>query len=529
MTETKAESPPLAPAMSQGFDDGFHELVQHNTTATYQPNPFPVENNAYQHSVASTAYNSPEAQHAMLDRYDQRHYHGGAPPSYYEDPRFGVYGSSRGGMAYPIPPNTYHGMISTQANYIRNPYQFSSTSTTPEPADQGDRSRRTRNGRSVQPNGSPSLGNGSQSSNSPRPKRAAKKSKIEAVAEASISVPLSQLCLDVPVVDVYEKVNRSIEQRQEEARRDNKIKRPSNSFMLYRSAYGDRVKALYPQNNHQIISRICGASWKMETPEITEKFKAYYEMEKENHAKAHPTYKFSPAKSSPSRKRRGTGETSDEEDDGSVLGDFDSEYKPRGGRRSRPAKMPRTGTPTSYPANLANPLLGNYQPGLIHPTMGYNASSWQATNPGKPLPAPMNAYLADGHLYQTTVVPRGSNVEDVFMYPVDPPRSQVSSSQALVGLPGGSHEELLGISSTEESPSPNVDPLLLNFDDEISGQTHGIVHGQDFGDLDQHKQYENGPRQTNGHASTVQFQPTFDPWHVNGNGGDGEGDLDWLK
>lgn len=345
------------------------------------------------------------------------------------------------------------------------------------------------------------------------------------MGEASISAPLSQLCLDVPVVDIYEKVNRPIEERQEEARRDNKIKRPSNSFMLYRSAYGDRVKALYPQNNHQIISRICGASWKMETPEITEKFKAYYEMEKENHAKAHPTYKFSPAKSSPSRKRRGTGETSEEEDE-SELRDLDSEYRPRGGRRSRPAKVPRSETPTSYPAN---PLLGSYQPALIHPTMGYDASSWQASNPGKPLPAPMNSYLTDGHMYHTNIVPRGPNVEDVFMYRADAARSQLSSSQALVGLPGGSHEELLGISSAEDSPSPQVDPLLLNFDDEFSGQTHGIAPDQDFGGFDQQGHNEKGSHQTTGHTSTPQYQPTFDPWHVNGDGGEGEGDLDWLK
>ncbi|KAL8666568.1 MAG: hypothetical protein Q9202_001366 [Teloschistes flavicans] len=499
MAETKAASPPLAAAINQDFDDGFPELVQHNAGITYQPSPISAENNAYQHSGASTAYNSPDIQHAMLE-YDQHYYHG-AVPSYYEDPRFPIY------------------------RYIRNPYHFSSVSTTPEPPDQGDRNRRTRNVRSAPPNGSSALGDGSQSSNSPRPKRAVKKSKIEAVGEASISAPLSQLCLDVPVVDVYEKVNRPIEERQEEARRDNKIKRPSNSFMLYRSAYGDRVKALYPQNNHQIISRICGASWKMETPEITEKFKAYYEMEKENHAKAHPTYKFSPAKSSPSRKRRGTGETSEEEDE-SELRDLDSEYRPRGGRRSRPAKVPRSETPTSYPAN---PLLGSYQPALIHPTMGYDASSWQASNPGKPLPAPMNSYLTDGQMYHTNIVPRGPNVEDVFMYRADAARSQLSSSQALVGLPGGSHEELLGISSAEDSPSPQVDPLLLNFDDEFPGQTHGIAPDQDFGGFDQQGHNEKGSHQTTGHTSTPQYQPTFDPWHVNGDGGEGEGDLDWLK
>ncbi|KAL9583760.1 MAG: hypothetical protein Q9212_002523 [Teloschistes hypoglaucus] len=44
---------------------------------------------------------------------------------------------------------------------------------------------------------------------------------------------------------------------------------------------------------------------------------------------------------------------------------------------------------------------------LVHPTMGYDASSWQASNPGTPLPAPMNSYLAGGHMYRPRVVPRG--------------------------------------------------------------------------------------------------------------------------
>ncbi|KAL8627428.1 hypothetical protein Q9189_006866 [Teloschistes chrysophthalmus] len=33
-------------------------------------------------------------------------------------------------------------------------------------------------------------------------------------------------------------------------------------------------------------------------------------------------------------------------------------------------------------------------------TMGYDASSWQASNPGKPLPAPMDSYPAGGHLFE---------------------------------------------------------------------------------------------------------------------------------
>lgn len=409
--------------------------------------------------------------------------------------------------------------------YTAEPYNFGS-SPAPDASDADIRGKRTRFVKSVPINRSASPGGGSQASNSPRPKRSAKKSKTEAVSDASISAPLSQLCLDIPVVDVFEKVNRSIEERQEEARKDNKIKRPSNSFMLYRSAYGERVKALYPQNNHQIISRICGASWKMETPDVKEKFGAYYELEKENHAKAHPTYKFSPAKSSPNRKRRGMGDSSDEEDGVSEMGDFDSEYRPRGGRRSRPAKTPRIGAPTSYPALPPHLLNSNY--GLLYNQgLGYNASSWEVCNPGKPMPMPFSGPV-NSKFYQASVYQRTPNIEDVIVRRKD---AQQSSSQALIGLPGGSHEELLGSESAENSPSPQVDPLLLNYEGG-SGYPDGIAHDQDFRQFDHQGLYE-GKLAADGQAGVTPYKTTFDSWETNGQNGQterfaGNGEFDWL-
>ncbi|KAL8971618.1 MAG: hypothetical protein Q9183_000964 [Haloplaca sp. 2 TL-2023] len=504
MAEPNPTSPPPTRGPSNDFDTGFEQLMQHNAVTPYQRSPYHVEDTTYPQSAPSTMYNSPASRPVLLDPYDQRYFNGGSQ-QYMDISNFGPYGSSNPSMMYPHPSSAYQGMNLAHSNYAASPYQYGSAAT-PEPSEHGDRNKRTRNGRS------------------PRPKRAAKKTKTEAVGDASISSPLSQLCLDVPVVDVYGKVNRSIEERQDEARKDNKIKRPSNSFMLYRSAYGDRVKALYPQNNHQIISRICGASWKMETPDVVQKFKEYYEMEKENHAKAHPTYKFSPAKASPNRKRRLTGETSDEEDDGSELGDLDGEYRPRGGRRSRPAKTPRTGTPTSYPAPTVNVPYGNYGTALVDTNMNYNPSAWQSTNPGKPMPAPMNPHLPEGQYYQTRVFRRAPNVEDVCIYRNEAPRSQPVASQALIGLPGGSHEELLGMDSGEDSPSPQVDPLLLG----LPSQVGDVTHDAEFQDFDQHGLYQSG-LQTNGHTSSTQSGADFDPWSEQANDGIPEGDFDWLR
>ncbi|KAI4145492.1 MAG: hypothetical protein LQ341_002373 [Variospora aurantia] len=501
MSEIKPPSPPPSATATKGFEDGFFKLVQHNAATQYQPMPYQAEGGPYLHSAPTTSYNSPEPRHMMLDQYNQRYYQTGIP-SYHG-----------GGLPYGTPA------------YTTSPYQFGSP-LTPEASDTGTRGRRTRTVKHTPANGSPSLG--SQGSSSPMPKRSAKKSKSEAVGEASISAPLSQLCLDVPVVDVFEKVNRSIENRQEEARRDNKIKRPSNSFMLYRSAYGDRVKALYPQNNHQIISRICGASWKMETPDVTEKFKAYYEMEKENHAKAHPTYKFSPAKTSPSRKRKGTGESDDEEEIGSELGDVDGEYRPQGSRRSRQVKTPRIGTPTSFPSHGLPGLINTNYGLMFNQNLGYNPSSWQMTNPGKPMPAPMHDPFSEQY-YQTTVYQKSPDVQDIFVRRAEP---QATSSHALIGLPGGSHDELLALDSAENSPSPKVDPLLLNYEGG-PGYSGDLAHDQDFRNFDHQGLYENG-WQSNDNPGNTPYHSAFDPWSANGQGGHGDsfpagGEFDWLE
>ncbi|KAL8673224.1 MAG: hypothetical protein Q9168_002336 [Polycauliona sp. 1 TL-2023] len=522
MPDSKPPSPPPSATASQGFQDGFHQLVHHNAGTSYHPGPYQGESVPYVQSAPNTSYNSPEPRHMLLDQYNHRYFQNG--PIYQDGMQYGLHEPNQGVMMYPNPPNGYQALTPAPSSYANTPYQFSSPPT-PELSDHGERSRRTRNARTTQNNGSPSLGDGSQASESPRPKRAAKKSKTDAVSEASITDPLSQLCLEVPVVDVYSKVNRPIEERQEEARRDNKVKRPSNSFMLYRSAYGDRVKALYPQNNHQIISRICGASWRMESEDVKEQFKLYYEMEKDNHAKAHPAYKFSPAKSSPSRKRRGTADTSEEEELASELGDFDAEYRPRGGRRSRPIKTPRTGTPTSFPNH---PSVNNYQPYMVNPNAYPAQSTWQYSNPGKPMPIPMNGSLDDRY-WQTTVQQRAPNVEDVFVHRLVEAQSQVPTSSALIGLPGGSHEDLLGVDSTDNSPSPQVDPLLLNYDANFEGHAGDFVNTQEFPDYDQQEFYDSG-LQGSGQAGGPHFPSTLDSWKDDGHNGEfgGKNDFDWL-
>lgn len=91
MAESKPAPPSLDAGRGQDFGNGFDQLVQHNAATSYQQSPFQTESNAYQQSASSTAYNSPEPRHVLLDPYDPRYYSGGVP-GYYDGSRLGVYG-----------------------------------------------------------------------------------------------------------------------------------------------------------------------------------------------------------------------------------------------------------------------------------------------------------------------------------------------------------------------------------------------------------------------------------------------------
>jgi len=105
---------------------------------------------------------------------------------------------------------------------------------------------------------------------------------------------------DEPVVDIEAYVNRTTEQRHHEVefgKSKGKIKRPMNAFMLYRMAYQKVASKWSGHTNHQVISRVAGMSWiPHETQEFRDQFKAWSELEKDNHHVAFPDYKFKPAK-----------------------------------------------------------------------------------------------------------------------------------------------------------------------------------------------------------------------------------------
>lgn len=117
----------------------------------------------------------------------------------------------------------------------------------------------------------------------PRPKKV-KKEKIKIENRTSkLDEPLSILTRDwthVPVVDIDAYVNRSAETRRqevEEGKNPGKVKRPMNSFMLYRKAYQNRTKSWCLQNNHQIVSQVCGDSWPLEPENVRAQFNEWLE------------------------------------------------------------------------------------------------------------------------------------------------------------------------------------------------------------------------------------------------------------
>ncbi|KAI0509484.1 hypothetical protein F5B22DRAFT_658031 [Xylaria bambusicola] len=72
-----------------------------------------------------------------------------------------------------------------------------------------------------------------------------------------------------------------------------KISRPLNPFMLYRVAYGKAAYCLLPVSQNAQVSRIVGASWKMEDVSVRRYFSELAAREKENHRRLFPRYKYS--------------------------------------------------------------------------------------------------------------------------------------------------------------------------------------------------------------------------------------------
>ncbi|RNJ57196.1 hypothetical protein D7B24_006354 [Verticillium nonalfalfae] len=175
---------------------------------------------------------------------------------------------------------------------------------------------------------------------SPRKKK--ERSKVSKKMDG-VQKPLSELARENPqvfVADINAYVNRPIEERLkevEESKTPGKIKRPMNAFMLYRKAYQNLAKSLCTQNNHQVVSQVCGSGWPLESELIRQQFNDWAKLERLNHQEAHPGYKFTPSKPKP----KARVEDDQPSDDGNLDG-FDWSAGPMSSRgREMKARRPQ--------------------------------------------------------------------------------------------------------------------------------------------------------------------------------------------
>ncbi|KAL0936641.1 HMG box protein [Colletotrichum truncatum] len=301
----------------------------------------------------------------------------------------------------------------------------------------------------------------------PRKKKERAKSskKVEGVQK-----PLSELAREQPqilVADIEAYVQRSAETRMkevEESKTPGRIKRPMNAFMLYRKAYQNLAKSLCTQNNHQVVSQVCGSGWPLEPEHIRDQFNEWAKIERANHQKAHPGYKFTPSKPRP-KMRDGEGD-SDEGD----LDDLDWGNS-RANSRSRQIKKPGLGR-----HDAPSSIFHNYPP-LSGSPMGlgvHTQSMYHYSNPGKPLPAPYSQTgIGGSHYYQQSVHQRQDAtgfVEDVLI------RKTPSPAMGYAAPPLDSRFDSLGQygpMSHHDGLEPMIDPGLMGHGGHPYGDPYG--------------------------------------------------------
>lgn len=465
---------------SHDIPDGFQQLIDHNnnnnsnkeTTPSYPPppeQPQPQRPNMYSHnSNPASDYSSPAPQYpqAEMAGYDQN-VNDGSPYSYppppYTQGGYGIENSS-----YPPPPETvavsYHQAPTYYTGrrtyvtdyeepdyYHQTPHHSYSTPATspPTPSQQSD-AMRTRSGKAIR---TTQAASGSRSYRAepytkPSPKPRAKTTTLSAAAankkkkadkaeepEFVMESPLSVVCAEmanVHEIDIDAYAKRSLEARRAEVVRskDGKTKRPSNAFMLYRKAYQNRAKELKKHDNHQLVSKVCGASWKCEDPRVKAYFTDLARIESELHREAFPEYKFSPAKAR-NRKGGAAGSTAsprlhraspDADDSELELADFDygpgshppsrtasrgarydlhhpdAEYVPPGGSRgySDPYAQQH-----HHHHHQPSPLMQQQQQQRMistyqSPPPSHHVSSYEYSNPGRLKPQPYGTLAGGG-------------------------------------------------------------------------------------------------------------------------------------
>ncbi|KAL6718011.1 hypothetical protein ACLMJK_004096 [Lecanora helva] len=459
-------APPTPPEIDgQGLSDGLHELLQHNTRGQPSQESYSFDNGSYipgQHAPFTTP--EPEQGGWYMDQFGNKNYLYHDQTNLGGDVQFDGYGQ-------PAFNHPYHGHPPPQQHHYPNPAYYS-VSPPPTNSDQSTPSRRM-------PRQNRSTAEVESRHSSPKPRRrAARNGKVK-----TLSGPLSELTkdmVDIPIKDTEAHVSRSIEERRAEAERDRFVKRPSNSFILYRSAFAERARAFQKSANHQVVSSLAGESWAMEPPEIREQYDNWAKRERDAHAAAFPEYKFQPQQNKvPGRKRKGRDDDSEDEES-----DLDSDYAYNPRTSARPVKSKKGKNAYRESSNTpSGASLDDFDAFGMDPPGFYQPSSYRMLNPGKPLP--LNQ-LRSSQYYQTTSHPSQSfagatYADDLFSKPDDASLAYHQPGAPVIGIPGAYHHELQG-DDDGQSMLNQVDPMLANYDNGHPSLSLGNGHamqGQD--------------------------------------------------
>jgi hypothetical protein len=327
----------------------------------------------------------------------------------------------------------------------------------------------------------------------PKPKKV-KKEKFKGERTSKMDKPLTELTKDftLQAVDIEAYVNRSAEVRRkevEDGKIPGKVKRPMNSFMLYRKCYQKRANAWCLENNHQIISQICGESWPLEPDDVREQFNEWARIERVNHQNAHPGYKFSPTK--PGQTKGGKRKMNDEPmTEDSDLEDYDWQGRESSRRQKKPRPLPSNHVgPVAYPTTRSAYQYSSRESSMDPNYVGYNPSSYQASNPGKQPPPPYRPNPQGHEYYQQTIrtnpnyPPAGA--EDVILT-----KQATPGMHNFLGLPGGQNFDIMNQYQYDGPPmvgaEHKIDPSLISHgqrffnDNNYGDRAHDV--GVYFGD-----------------------------------------------
>ena len=252
--------------------------------------------------------------------------------------------------------------------------------------------------------------------------------------------------------------------RNEVVQKNGKIARPMNSFMLYRSAYAERTKQWCSQNNHQVVSRVSGQSWPLEPPEIRERYEYLSIVERDNHQKAHPEYKFAPNKNQSQPKRK---KAADDDDMSGQEHALDSSPPSHRHKRAR-----SSGFDSSYQSRDSTPFEDSILTGFYH---------WgPSSNAGRQIPGVLSPPEQQGHYFQPTVHPSlmGPHVEDVHFRKIGTNGIPCHPTTTLAALPGSLHHDLLQTYSDATKPridESQLDPQLLATNNGVTEVEDGVL------------------------------------------------------